>query len=116
MFLGSVVLIVVAVVVAGATVACATGRIPVNSFVGIRIRSVMMNEKTWRAGHRAALPAELIGAVVTVGIALTGFLSAPAAAPVLSIGATIALVGSTLIAAVFAHRAALVVLGNEVDA
>ena len=109
-------LLAAALAVTGVTIACGTGRVPVNSFVGIRIRSVMMNADTWRAGHRAALPAELIGTVVTVGIVLAGFLpSAAAAAPALAAGATIALVGSTLIAAIFAHRAALAVLGSEPD-
>lgn len=109
-----VVVSVAALLVAGATIACANGRIPINSFVGTRIRSVMMSESICRAGHRAARPAELIGAVATGGIALTGFLPTFATAvPSFWTVATIVLIGSTLLAAPIAHPAAVAVLGAE---
>ncbi|MHC5798078.1 SdpI family protein [Lacisediminihabitans sp. FW035] len=116
MFIALLVVAAAAVTVAGITIGCARGSIPINSVFGIRIRSVMMSEAAWRAGHRAALPAELTGAGIALGVALAGFLPPlEPAARLLSIVAAVVLLGATIVAGLFANRAALAVVGAGTD-
>ncbi|QNE48237.1 hypothetical protein F1C58_15910 [Glaciihabitans sp. INWT7] len=114
MFIAPIIIAAVALIVVAITIACARGTIPVNSLAGIRLRTVMINDSTWRAGHRAALPAELIGAGATVVVALAA-LVVPSSdtAQLLSIGGTVILLGSTVIAGFVANRAALTELVAE---
>ncbi|WP_154606159.1 SdpI family protein [Arthrobacter sp. AQ5-05] len=42
-------------------VRCADGRIGINGIAGIRTPSMMTNEETWRAGHKAAKRPSLVG-------------------------------------------------------
>lgn len=60
-------LVVVALAVGGAN-----GRIKRNGYIGIRVPSTTIDDKAWRAGHRAACIPACIGAgiVITVTIAL----------------------------------------------
>ena len=117
MFIASVIVAAAALILVGITIGCARGQIPVNSLAGIRLRSVMMNDSTWRAGHRAALPAELIGGATTVVVALSALVVPSAdAAQLLSIGGTVILLGSTIVAGFLANRAALAEMGAEQDA
>ena len=67
MTIPSIVLLVVDLLVSGVIVACARGRIRVNSLAGIRLPRVMASESAWRAGHAAALPATLIIPVLRRG-------------------------------------------------
>ncbi|MET4702559.1 SdpI family protein [Frigoribacterium sp. UYMn621] len=117
MFIASITVAALALIIVGITIGCARGLIPVNSLAGIRLRSVMINDSTWRAGHRAAVPAELIGGAATVVVALSALVVRSAdAAQLLSIGATVILLGSTVVAGFLANRAALTELGAEQDA
>lgn len=89
--------------------ACATGRIPVNLFAGIRIRSVMSSAPAWRAGHRAALPATWIGAIPSFALAAVSFSPAlpKGAQSGFVTAAVIVLVAAVVVGGVFANRAAL---------
>lgn len=50
-------------------VRCADGRIGINGIAGIRTSTIMTNEQTWLAGHRAARKPTLTGAYA--GMAVT---------------------------------------------
>lgn len=66
MIVSSVVLLVVYVGLAVVVVGCANGRIGVNPVAGIRTSTMMANEQTWLAGHRAARTPTIIGCVAAV--------------------------------------------------
>lgn len=42
-------------------VRCADGRMGVNGWAGIRTPTILTNEQTWLAGHKAAKKASLVG-------------------------------------------------------
>ncbi len=105
----SVLLIVGALVIAGAVQACATGRIGVNPIAGIRLPSVMVSDAAWRAGHAAAVIPHWVTsglAVVFAGFGLFGSNTPANMAMFVMIGAVI-LLGGTIWGAMVAHRAAV---------
>lgn len=59
-------LIVVAVVTVAVTVLPAQGRMGRNSIAGVRTRSTMRDDASWRRGHQAAVLPTSIGAGVTI--------------------------------------------------
>jgi hypothetical protein len=52
--------------------ACASGRIPRNPLVGLRVRWVLDDEEAWETGHRAAVPAVTAAAPVAVVVGIIG--------------------------------------------
>ena len=47
-------------------IAAASGRLPLNGFVGIRIPSLMRDDGAWRAGHTAAVRPAAVALVVAL--------------------------------------------------
>ena len=96
------------------TRAAATESIGRNHVAGIRLPSLMRSDASWRAGHQAAYPPTVIGAVVSAVVAVVSVaLSATVTPYVVALAASIgsALVGIT-IGVVRAHRAATAVTGE----
>lgn len=109
MELACVLLIVGALVIAGVVQACATGRIGPNAIAGIRMPSVLVNEKTWRVGHQAALLATWSTSALAAlfgGFALFSGSSQANMGLYVLIGAGILLAG-TIWGSVVAHMAAV---------
>ena len=52
-------------------VRCADGRIGINRIAGIRTQSLIVNEQTWSAGHRAAKGPTLIGSYAAVVLTIS---------------------------------------------
>lgn len=111
MVVASVVLLAANIVIAVISVLCASGHIPVNPMVGIRTRTVKASEAAWTAGHRAALPATVIGAGVAAALAVASLFPLGAETQsALLLAAAIVTVVALLVGAVFANRAATAVL------
>ena len=108
MLVAVVILVLSNVLVVAVVVAAARGRLAPNALAGLRIPSVMESAATWQAGHRAALPAVVVGcALATVASVLplvTGWTDGEAAASILI--ACGALLAGTAVGGVAAHRAA----------
>ena len=68
MIVASVVILAAEILVVVVVFGCASGRIGVNQIAGIRIRNVMASDDAWRVGHKAAIPATLIGSGVAAGL------------------------------------------------
>jgi hypothetical protein len=109
MLVAVVILVLSYAVVIGVVTAAARGQLGVNALAGIRIPSVTASDAAWRAGHRASLPAVVVGcAVGTVATVLplvTGWREVAAGASIL-VGCGALLAGTT-VGAVSAHRAAV---------
>jgi hypothetical protein len=90
---------------------CASGRIGVNQLAGIRTRNVMASDEAWRVGHKAAIPATLIGSGVAAGLISISFFpfDRDVQGGLILAGAGVWLI-CLVIGAVFANRAAVKVL------
>jgi uncharacterized membrane protein len=65
MIIASIVLMLGGILVTAISEAAARGRLGVNSVAGIRTRALMMSERAWTAGHKAArIPVNLAGLVM----------------------------------------------------
>jgi hypothetical protein len=115
MIFGSIVVALVAIAAPLTIHACAAGRIPVNHLVGIRIASVMSSPEAWRAGHKAAIPATWVGAVVTIVFAAISFSPtlSESAQSAFVVAAAILLLTALVVGSVFANRAALTALAKH---
>jgi len=108
MLISGIVLMLAAILVVGVNEAAARGRLGINGFAGIRFGSLMLSERAWREGHRAARVPMVVAGVVLFAAGLaaaTGSLGGDATGT-LVIGAcviTLVLVG---VAAFLAKRAA----------
>jgi low temperature requirement protein LtrA len=108
MLISAVVLMVTAVVLVGVNEAAARGRLGINGFAGIRFGSLMLSERAWREGHRAARVAMVVaGAVLfATGITVaTGVLPEQAAGEAV-LGAAIVTIVLLVVAALLAKRTA----------
>ncbi|MCL3860905.1 SdpI family protein [Actinotalea sp. K2] len=88
----------------------ADGRLGRNQLAGLRTTATLRSDEAWRAGHRAGLPSNEIGAT---GLALAGLailvLPDGVALIAVSLGGAVWAVGWLLHAMVLANRAARVV-------
>ncbi len=76
-------------------VRCADGRIGINGIAGIRTPTIMTNEQTWLAGHRAAKNPTLIGTYAALAFTVLALFlpSEPLQAAALLLGCGLLLVG-----------------------
>ncbi|MFC8303180.1 SdpI family protein [Specibacter sp. NPDC057265] len=95
--------------IAAANHACATGRIKVNALVGIRTAQTMVSERTWQAGHRAAVQPLWVSGIAAAAISLAGllFLDEPNTQVVMSLLACALLLVAVLYGTKVANTAAL---------
>jgi hypothetical protein len=108
MLISGIVLMLAAILVVAVNEAAARGRLGINGFAGIRFGSLMLSERAWREGHRAArVPMLLVGAALFGGglVVAPGLLGEDAAS-VLVIGASVAALALVAVAAFVAARAA----------
>lgn len=84
---------------------CASGRIPRNPYIGIRMPAFFISDETWRAGHRAAVLPCICGAVVGI-IASVLVIAVPTLANVWFAVATGGVLVGVIIGAVVGIRAA----------
>ena len=117
MFIASVIiLLAVNVIMAGTTYGCATGRIGVNSLVGLRFRYVRESDAAWQGGHQAALPTILTGTALSAGIAIASLFPVGVAAEnALTLVSVCVLFLFLIIGSVRANRAAMLVVADEYE-
>ncbi|MCC3271879.1 SdpI family protein [Arthrobacter zhangbolii] len=92
--------------------ATASGRMGINSLVGIRVGYVTVSEPAWRAGHRAARPLThaAAGVFAALGIFALVFCGAESTSGAAIISGSLLVLGLILAAAVKANRAARAVV------
>jgi len=108
MLISGIVLMLAAILVVGVSEAAARGRLGINGFAGIRFGSLMLSERAWREGHRAArVPMLVAGAALFAAglVAATGALGADATGAVV-IGAMVVTLAVVAVAAFVASRVA----------
>lgn len=84
---------------------CGSGRIQRNPFVGLRLPAFFASDDAWKAGHRAAVPSSVCGAVVAL-VACILVVALPSLAGVWFGVAVVALLIGLIIGAVVGSRAA----------
>jgi hypothetical protein len=101
-----VLFVALALVVVLLDVLCATGVIPRNHIVGLRLPALFLGDDAWRAGHRAAVMPAAIGAVVTAGVGWTLLLLTDegAVAPIVTVVVLVLFLGWSVLRA---HQAAV---------
>ncbi|MEO5534611.1 MAG: hypothetical protein ABIR17_05710 [Pseudolysinimonas sp.] len=82
-------------------VAASRGAIRLNHLWGIRIRSVMRTDATWRAGHAAGVAPAAIAFVVALACSVIGL-----AVPLVDLGAVVAFVSGVVAVVIRASSAA----------
>jgi len=92
--------------------ACASGRVKMNSFLGIRTRLTRVNQETWRAGNAAAGRVVCIGSLAAAVVALWALSvrDVPGLSPVPEYAAVGILLATLWSGAKLANRAATHVL------
>ncbi|MEO7124429.1 MAG: SdpI family protein [Lacisediminihabitans sp.] len=113
----SIAIAIAAVVSALIMHGCASGRIPINQFVGIRLPSVMASSGAWLAGHKAAIPIAWVGAVLCAALAWASasrVFPAGADSPFM-VAAIVVLLAAVIVGSMLAHRAALIHVSHEQD-
>ncbi|WP_315913124.1 SdpI family protein [Arthrobacter sp. lap29] len=100
---------------AALTQACATGKIKVNPFVGIRTAKTMVNAQTWRAGHGAAVQPMWVSGIAAAAISLAGllFLDASETQMIMVLLACALLLSAAIYGAKLANTAAVEALTVE---
>ncbi|WP_054009336.1 SdpI family protein [Arthrobacter sp. ERGS1:01] len=95
MIFAVVLLIVCYFLIVFVAIRCADGRIGVNGMAGIRTPTIMTNEQTWLAAHKAAKTPTLIGAYAAMAATvLAAFLPAePLQATAILVGCGLLLAG-----------------------
>lgn len=113
MIVASVVCLAADILVVVVVFGCASGRIGVNQMAGIRTRNVMASDEAWRVGHKAAIPATLIGSGVAAGLVAMSFFpfDRDTQGGLILAGAVVLVIGLAT-GAVFANRAAVKVLAG----
>ena len=95
--------------------ACAAGRVRANPLVGIRTAKTMVNERTWQAGHAAAVQPLWVSGIAAAAISLAGllFLDAPGTQAVMVVLACALLVAAAGYGTKLANVAAVEALAVE---
>ncbi|HVX08447.1 SdpI family protein [Humibacter sp.] len=105
MIIGAAVVGILSIAVVVLIPLCATGRIPRNPFIGLRLPAFFASEDAWKAGHRAAVPSSVVGAVVAL-VACVLAIALPSTAGVWLTVAVVALLAGLVVGAVLGTRAA----------
>ena len=114
MIVASIVILAADIFVVVVVLGCASGRIGVNQMAGIRIRNVMASDEAWRVGHKAAIPATLIGSGVAAGLVVVSLFPFDRDTQGgLILAAAIFWMICLTVGAVFANRAAVELLVDE---
>jgi len=103
--IGAVVVAILSVAIVVLIPLCATGRIPRNPFIGLRLPAFFASDDAWEAGHRAAVPSSVCGAIVAV-VACVLAIALPSIAGVWFTVAVVALLAGLAVGAVLGTRAA----------
>jgi len=117
MLISAVVLMLAAILIVAVNEAAARGRLGINGIAGIRLGSLMVSERAWQEGHRAArVPMIAAGAVLFFsGLALLALPLPESTLSTTTIVGTVVAVALVLVAAFVAKRAADRVLIDDSD-
>ncbi|OHT86710.1 SdpI family protein [Mycobacteroides saopaulense] len=98
---------VLAAIVLLMTWRAATGRLPRNQMMGIRIPCTMASEQAWRAGHRAALPVMslLVVVMVMADVAAIRGVAGTLTMSLWAVGSVAVIIVATFVAASAARKA-----------
>lgn len=115
MEIAGIVLVLTGILIVGAAEATARGRLGINGMIGIRFGALLMSDRAWHLGHRAArLPLDLAGAVLAVAGVLVLILPiSDGAIGALVLASAVVTLALLIVGAVIANREANRVLVEE---
>jgi len=115
MEIAGVVLIVAGIVVVWGAEVTASGRLGINGLIGLRFGALLMSDRAWHLGHRAArVPIDLAGAFLILTGILVLTLDLPEdAVGILVIFGAIAALAMIILGSVLGSREANRVLGED---
>jgi hypothetical protein len=103
--IGAIVIAILSIAIVVVIPLCASGRIPRNPFVGLRLPAFFATDDAWEVGHRAAVPSSVCGAIIGF-LACVLVVTVPSLAPVWFAVAVAAILVGLIIGAVVGTRAA----------
>jgi hypothetical protein len=115
MDIAGIVIVLAGIIVVGAAEATARGRLGINGLVGIRFGALLMSDRAWHLGHRAArVPLDFAGAVlVLAGVLVLTLPISDEAAGTLVLISSVVTIALLVLGAVIASREANRVLGED---
>jgi hypothetical protein len=115
MDIAGIVLLLAGIIVVGAAEATASGRLGINGLVGIRFGALLMSDRAWHLGHRAArLPLDLAGGVLALaGVLVLTLPISEEATGIFVLVSSVLVIALLILAAVIASREANRVLGED---
>lgn len=114
MVVSSMVLLACYVLLVFVIVGCADGRIGINAVAGIRTPTIMANQQTWLAGHKAAKRPTIAGASAAIVAVVPVFFlrTEPSQSALVGLSVALMLIG-VIVGAVTGTKAARSVLAEQ---
>jgi hypothetical protein len=115
MEIAGIVLVLAGLVIVVAAEATARGRLGINGLIGIRFGALLMSDRAWHLGHRAArVPLDLAGAVLVVaGVLVLSLPVSDEAVGALVLTSSVVTIALIVLGAVIANREANRVLVED---
>jgi uncharacterized membrane protein len=115
MEIAGIVLVIAGLVIVVAAEATARGPLGINGMIGIRFGALLMSDRAWHLGHRAArVPLDLAGVVLVVsGVLVLTLPISDEAVGTLVLTSSVVTIALVVLGAVIASREANRVLGED---